>query len=336
MTVDQGSSADGEDSVIDDSAIGASRSLRLGTSTYSYWHFTAQKTPIETVLEEAAELGLNGVEILHRQMESEENAYLQRLKRRAFSLGLDLYNLSIHQDFVHDDAAVRQQQIDHTLRCIDLAHEMGIPSLRVNSGGFRKQGSFDDLIKAKGWVEPWEGFTIDNGFDWVIDALERCLPRAEERGVLLLLENHWGLTTFAQDMARIIETIDSPWLQAILDMGNFLSRRGYVRGDGAHRAPCAAGPCQDLSRRRLLVFPRSGLCPHLSHSAGSGLAWLLFNRDGRRGGGRDRDAQECGDVAAGVGTGRLSLPWRLVHGWRASNSVNLFETEPDSGVKWPK
>ena len=125
-------------------------SLRLGTSTYSYWHFTEQKTPIEGVLESAAALGLNGVEILHRQMESEENAYLQKLKLQAFTLGLDLYNLSIHQDFVHDDADVRQQHIDHTLRCIDLAHEMGIPSIRVNSGGFRKQGSFDDLIKAKG------------------------------------------------------------------------------------------------------------------------------------------------------------------------------------------
>ena len=197
-------------------------SLRLGTSTYSYWHFTEQKTPIESVLDAAAELGLSGVEILHRQMESEENAYVQKLKRQAFTLGLDLYNLSIHQDFVHNDADVRQQQIDHTLRCIDLAHEMGIPSIRVNSGGFRKQGSFDDLIEAKGWVEPWEGYTMDDAFNWVIDAIERCLPRAEQRGVLLLLENHWGLTTFAQDMARIIEAIDSPWLQAVLDMGNFI------------------------------------------------------------------------------------------------------------------
>ena len=115
--------------------------LRLGTSTYSYWHFTPEKTPIETVLDTAAELGLSGVEILHRQLESEENAYLQQLKRRAFTLGLDLYNLSIHQDFVHDDADVRQQHIDHTLHCIDLAHEMGIPSIRVNSGGFRKQAA---------------------------------------------------------------------------------------------------------------------------------------------------------------------------------------------------
>jgi L-ribulose-5-phosphate 3-epimerase len=196
--------------------------LRLGTSTYSYWHFTPEKVAIETVLDEAHKLGLHGVEILHRQMESEENSYLQKLKRQAFRLGLDLYNLSIHQDFVHDDAAVRQQHIDHTLHCIDLAHELGIGSIRINSGGFRKQGSFDELIKAKGWVEPWEGYTLDDGFNWVVDAIEQCLPHAERRGVMLLIENHWGLTTYAADMVRIIETVNSPWMKAILDMGNFI------------------------------------------------------------------------------------------------------------------
>ncbi len=195
--------------------------LRLGTSTYSYWHFTPERVAIETVMDEAHKLGLQGVEILHRQMEGEDNAYLQRLKRHAFHLGLDLYNLSIHQDFVHDDPQERQQQIEHTLHCIDLAHEMGIPSLRVNSGGFRKGANFADLIAAKGWVEPWEGATREDGFTWVIDAIEKCLPHAERRGVLLLLENHWGLTTFADDMVHILQAVDSPWLRAILDMGNF-------------------------------------------------------------------------------------------------------------------
>lgn len=196
-------------------------SLRLGTSTYSYWHFTKDVTPIETVLEEAHKLGLYGVEILHRQMASEDNAYIQKLKRQAFQLGLSLYNLSIHQDFVWAEADERQRHIDHTLHCIDLAHEMGIPSIRVNSGGWRKEGSFDDLIAAKGWVEPWEGFSEDDGFKWVIDAIAACLPYAEKRGVMLLLENHWGLTTTPEGMLRIIQTLDSPWLKAILDMGNF-------------------------------------------------------------------------------------------------------------------
>lgn len=195
--------------------------LRLGTSTYSYWHFKPPRTPIETVLEEAHKLGLAGVEILHRQMESEENSYLQRLKRLAFQLGLDLYNLSIHQDFVWAEAEEREKQIAHTLHCIDLAHELGIPSIRVNSGGWRKGGSFDELIQAKGWVDPWPGYTKEDGFRWCMDAIAACLPHAERQGVMLLLENHWGLTTFADDMAHILETVNSPWLKAILDMGNF-------------------------------------------------------------------------------------------------------------------
>ncbi len=196
-------------------------SLRLGTSSYSYWHFTPEVTPLEDVMEAAAALGLAGVEILHRQMASEENSYVQWLKRRAFQLGLDIYNFGIHQDFVWPEVEDRQRQIVHTLRCIDLAHEMGIPSIRINSGGFRKGGPFSELIAARGWVEPWEGYTLDDGFNWCIDALEQCLPHAERRGVMLLLENHWGLTTTADGMLRIIETINSPWLRAILDMGNF-------------------------------------------------------------------------------------------------------------------
>jgi len=196
--------------------------LRLGTSTYSYWHFTPEKVAIESIIDSAAELGLMGVEILHQQMESEDNAYLQGLKRHAFHAGLAIYNLSVHQDFVWADAEERQKHIDHTLHCIDLAHELGVPSIRVNAGGWRKQGSFDELIAATGWVDPWEGCTDDDGFKWCTDALAACIPHAERRGVMLLLENHWGLTTTAAGMVRIIETVDSPWLRAILDMGNFI------------------------------------------------------------------------------------------------------------------
>ena len=196
--------------------------LRLGTSTYSYWHFTPDKVPIETVLESAHELGLHGIEILHRQLESEEGAYLQRLKQRAFQLGLDLYNLSIHQDFVWAEAEERENHVKHTIHCIDLAYELGIPSIRINSGGWRKDGSFDDLIAAKGWVEPWTGHTQEEGFDWVCDCITQCLDRARAMGVTLLLENHWGLTTFADSVLHILDRISSPWLGAILDMGNFL------------------------------------------------------------------------------------------------------------------
>ena len=64
--------------------------IKLGISTYSYWHFTPNKIPIETVIDQAAELGVEGVDVLHRQMESEDGAYLQKLKRHAFLNGVSL------------------------------------------------------------------------------------------------------------------------------------------------------------------------------------------------------------------------------------------------------
>ena len=42
--------------------------LRLGVSSYSFWHFRGEKTPIETVIREARRMGLDGVEVLHRQI----------------------------------------------------------------------------------------------------------------------------------------------------------------------------------------------------------------------------------------------------------------------------
>ena len=58
--------------------------LRIGVSTYSFWHFKGPRVEVEDCIDRAAEMGFDGVEILHRQMESEDKGYLQRLKRRAF------------------------------------------------------------------------------------------------------------------------------------------------------------------------------------------------------------------------------------------------------------
>ena len=100
---------------------------RLGVSTYSYWHFRGPKYPIEKVIDDAARLGFDGVEILHRQMEEESPAYLNKLKRAALVNGLDLIMLSIHQDFVSPDPAERRKMVEHTTRCVGLAAQLGIP-----------------------------------------------------------------------------------------------------------------------------------------------------------------------------------------------------------------
>ena len=195
---------------------------KLGISTYSYWHFREPKVPVQTVIEKAAALGVNGVDILHRQMDSEDRGYLQKLKRTAFVNGVDLICLSIHQDFVDPSAEKRKENVEHTKKCIELAYQMGIPAIRLNSGRWNTIASFDKLMEARG-VEPiLEGVTEDEGFKWCIDAIEQCLPKAAECGVILALENHWGLTRTPEGLLRILNAIDSPWLGGLMDTGNFL------------------------------------------------------------------------------------------------------------------
>jgi sugar phosphate isomerase/epimerase len=194
----------------------------LGISSYSYWHFEDVKYPIEKVIDHTADLGAEGVDVLHVQMESEEPAYLQKLKKHAFQNGIDLICLSIHQDFVDPEAAERQKAIDHTIHCIELAYEMGIPCIRLNSGRWGTSGTFDELMELRGIEVPIEGYTDDDAFDWCIDSIEKCLPKAEEHGVILALENHWGLTTQPEGLLRIVNAIESPWLGVLMDTGNFL------------------------------------------------------------------------------------------------------------------
>jgi sugar phosphate isomerase/epimerase len=199
----------------------ASPRVRLAVSTYSYWHFRTEKYSIEKVIEHAAELGFDGVEILHRQMADESPAYVNGLKKAAFRNSLDLPMLSIHQDFVSPDAAEREGEIAHTKRCIDLANTLGIPCIRLNSGRWNSIASFDDLMKVKGDEPPLPGHTDEEAFKWVIESIEACLPAAEKAGVMLALENHWGLTTRPENLLRIYKAIRSPWLGINLDTGNF-------------------------------------------------------------------------------------------------------------------
>lgn len=199
------------------------RRQRFAVSTYSFWQFRhAETRDIEKCIDFASEMGFDGVEILHRQMESEEPGYLQRLKRRAFVNGLDLCGFSTHQGFLNPDPAVRQKNVDHTLHCIELAYQLGIPTLRVNTGTWGTSKDFDDLMKNRGIEPPREGFTDEDGFGWVVDGLGKCLDAAAKAGVTLGLENHWGLGRTPEGVLRVVNALNSPWLQVTMDTGNFL------------------------------------------------------------------------------------------------------------------
>ena len=212
--------------------------VKLAIATYSYWHFREPKVSIEAVIEKTSALGVEGVDILHRQMELPEKeplttahrAYLRRLKRLAFTRGVAPVCLSTHQGFVSPQPEIVAANVAHTKKCLEICYELGIPALRINTGRWGTAKDFDDLMARRG-VEPvLTGHTEDEGFKWCIGGIEACLAKAEECGVLLALENHWGLARTADGLLRIVNAIKSPWLGVLMDTGNFLTAP-YVTAD---------------------------------------------------------------------------------------------------------
>jgi L-ribulose-5-phosphate 3-epimerase len=196
---------------------------RIAVSTYSFWQFKNNDLrDIEKNIDLAADMGFDGVELLHKQMEKEDKGTLQQIKRRAFLQGLDLCGFSIHQGFLNPDKEERRKNVEHTIHCLELAYELGIPTTRVNTGTWKTSKDFDELMKNRGIEPPIKGYTDEEGFKWVIDSFEQCLKTAEKCGVTMGLENHWGLGRTPEGVLRIVDAINSPWLQITMDTGNFL------------------------------------------------------------------------------------------------------------------
>src|SRR5882672_6349798 len=74
----------------------AAPKVKLGIASYSYWHFRDPKVTIAQVIEKAGALGVQGVDILHRQMDipekepltAEHRSQLRKLKRHALRNGV--------------------------------------------------------------------------------------------------------------------------------------------------------------------------------------------------------------------------------------------------------
>ena len=196
--------------------------IRLIVSTYSYWHFEKVKYPIEKVIENAARIGFDGVEILQRQLESNNDVpYFNKLKKLAFDNGLALPFLSIHQNFVEPDRRTRELHIDHTLACIRQAVQLGIPAIRMNTGSWPVERTADYF--KTGITEPLPGYTDRDAINWVIDSMGECLKHAEREGVILCLENHWGLSSNLDILMEIYNALSSsPSMGLNVDTGNYV------------------------------------------------------------------------------------------------------------------
>jgi len=148
----------------------------------------------------AVKLDIEGLEWYAGFLEMAEEANWPLFRRMVEDHGKVIPMMCCSPDFTNRDAAFRDNEIAKQKRWIDMTHTLGGSYCRVLSGQKRPE------------------LSIDEGVKLAADCIEACLPYAQERGITLIIENHykddfWEYPEFAQKMDiffKLVNTIHHP------------------------------------------------------------------------------------------------------------------------------
>jgi len=165
-----------------------------------------------------AQTGFQGVEIMcdrpHLYPPDANEQDLENFKQLLKELNLTITNLNCFTLFavgntwlpswIEPDESRRQERINHTLNCLDIAHFLGSPCISVPPGGPPVKMSRDASLKL------------------FRQGLERVIPKAEALGVSILIEPEPDLLIEnSSQMSSFIKDFASPNLGVNFDVGHF-------------------------------------------------------------------------------------------------------------------
>jgi sugar phosphate isomerase/epimerase len=186
----------------------------VGCAAYSFRTYLDLKKPkmtLEEFVSRCGEWGSDGVELTEYFFPKPITLdYLVRLKRLAVRLGLTITGAPIGNRFTLPPGEARDAQIASVRRWIDVAADLGAPTVRIFAGGAAKETTPSQARK------------------WAVECIESCLDQAAKRGVVLVLENDGGVTSDADGTLEIVNAIKSDWFGMNLDTGNFKTADPYA------------------------------------------------------------------------------------------------------------
>ena len=136
--------------------------------------------------------------------------YINKFKRQAFLLGLDISGTGVRNDFTNTDPAKRKEDIALIKKWIVASAKLGSPNIRIFAGKTNH-----------------EGYSREQVFEWVAQDIKECCDFAKNHGVMIALQNHNDFLKTSADVNKIIEMVDSDWLGLNLDIGSYSVHNPY-------------------------------------------------------------------------------------------------------------
>lgn len=151
---------------------------------------------VEEWIRLAAKLDIDGLEWYAGFLEMEDQTNWPKFRKMVEDTGKVIPMMCCSPDFTHPDRNFREKEIQKQKNWIDMTHTLGGSYCRVLSGQKRPE------------------LSINEGVNLASESIMACIPYAEERGITLILENHykddfWEYPEFAQKMDVFCQLVDS-------------------------------------------------------------------------------------------------------------------------------
>lgn len=193
------------DSAQDGEKSGTAR-LMPGCCAYSYNEDLRRGAmTLEDVILKAVELQVLAVDMTAYYFKSTEPGYLCGLRKLAYRHGVAFSGVACGVSMVQADAVKRAESLRQLKKWIDVTDRLGASHLRIFAG------------------ELSPGTSVKDAIDWTVETMKAACDYSGEKGIVLGLEDHEGLTQSADPCVEIMQRVNSPFAGINLDITNFIA-----------------------------------------------------------------------------------------------------------------
>jgi sugar phosphate isomerase/epimerase len=190
----------------DATAIPAPARLIPGCCAYSYNEDLRHGAmTLEDFISKATDLRVFAVDITAYYLKSTERQYLHSLRKLAYKHGVAFSGAACGVSMVQADAASRAESLKQIKKWVDVTDDLGASHLRIFAGKLPPGSNLKDAI------------------DWTVETMKAACDYAGEKGIVLGLEDHDGVTQSADPCLEIMQRVNSPFAGINLDITNFIS-----------------------------------------------------------------------------------------------------------------
>lgn len=160
---------------------------------------------LEDFILKAVDLRVLTVDMTAYYLKSTDRGYLHDLRKLAYRHGIAFSGAACGVSMVQADAANRADSLKQIKKWVDVTDALGASHLRIFAGKLPPGSNLKDAI------------------DWVVETMKAACDYSGEKGIILGLEDHDGVTQSAAPCVEVMQRVNSPFAGINLDITNFIA-----------------------------------------------------------------------------------------------------------------